>query len=54
MLVVLKRFSEPLEFIKKLAALFSRPRVHLTRFHGVFASNTKHRKLIVPRMLWVK
>ena len=25
-----------------------RPRAHLTRYHGVFAPNFKHRHLIVP------
>jgi hypothetical protein len=39
---------EPLEFLEKLAALVPRPRVHLTRFHGVLAPNHKHRKLIIP------
>ena len=28
---------EPLDFIARLAALVPRPRVNLTRFHGVFA-----------------
>jgi len=31
-----------------LAALVSRPRVNLTRFHGVFAPNSKHRALVTP------
>jgi len=31
-----------------LAALVPRPRLSLTRFHGVFAPNFKHRKRIVP------
>jgi len=30
-------FFEPLDFITKLAALVPKPRVNLTRFHGVFA-----------------
>jgi len=34
---------EPLDFIARLAALVPRPRVNLTRFHGVFAPNSKHR-----------
>jgi hypothetical protein len=34
---------EPLDFIAKLAALVPRPQVNLTRFHGVFAPNSKHR-----------
>ena len=39
---------EPLDFIARLAALVPRPRVNLTRFHGVFAPNSKHRALITP------
>jgi hypothetical protein len=44
---------EPLDFISKLAALVPKPRVNLTRFHGVFARgglphNSKHRALITP------
>ena len=39
---------EPLDFIAKLAALVPRPRVNLTRFHGVFAPNSKHRALVTP------
>jgi len=38
----------PLDFIAKLAALVPRPRVNLTRFHGVFAPNSKHRALVTP------
>jgi hypothetical protein len=33
----------------RLAALVPRPRLNLTRFHGVFAPNFKHRHRIVPR-----
>ena len=33
---------------KKLAALVPKPRVNLTRFHGVFAPNSKHRALVTP------
>ena len=40
---------EPLDFIARLAALVPRPRLNLTRFHGVFAPNCKHRQQIVPR-----
>jgi hypothetical protein len=40
---------EPLDFIARLAALVPRPRVNLTRFHGVFAPNFKHRERIVPQ-----
>jgi hypothetical protein len=43
----------PLDFITKLAALIPKPRVNLSRFHGVFVgvphhSNSKHRGLITP------
>jgi hypothetical protein len=30
---------EPLDFLARLASLVPRPRVNLTRFHGVFAPN---------------
>jgi len=39
---------EPLDFIAKLAALIPRPRVNLTRFHGVFAPNSKWRAQVTP------
>jgi hypothetical protein len=39
---------EPLDFIAKLAALVPKPRVNLTRFHGVFAPNSKHRSRVTP------
>jgi len=39
---------EPLDFIARLAALVPKPRVNLTRFHGVFAPNSKHRAIITP------
>ena len=39
---------EPLDFIARLAALTPKPRVNLTRFHGVFAPNSKHRALVTP------
>ena len=39
---------EPLDFIARLAALVPKPRVNLTRFHGVFAPNSKHRVQITP------
>ena len=32
---------EPLDFIARLAALVPKPRVNLTRFHGVFAPNSR-------------
>ena len=39
---------EPLDFIARLAALVPKPRINLTRFHGVFAPNSKHRALVTP------
>lgn len=39
---------EPLDFIAKLAALVPRPRVNLTRFHGVLAPNSKDRINVTP------
>jgi len=38
---------EPLDFIA-MAALVPKPRVNLTRFHGVFAPNSQHRAIITP------
>ena len=38
-----------MNFIARLAALIPRPRTHLTRYHGVFAPNFKHRRRrIIP------
>jgi len=34
---------EPLDFIARLTALVPKPRVNLTRFHGVFAPNSRYR-----------
>jgi len=34
--------------IAKLVALVPKPRVHLTRFHGVFAPNSKYRARVTP------
>ncbi len=39
---------EPLDFMARLGALVPRPRANLTRFHGVFAPNSKHRALVTP------
>jgi hypothetical protein len=39
---------EPLDFMARLATLVPRPRANLTRFHGVFAPNSKHRALVTP------
>jgi hypothetical protein len=38
----------PLDFIAKLASLVPKPKVNLTRFHGVFAPNSKYRILVTP------
>jgi hypothetical protein len=38
-----------MEMIERLAALVPRPRVHLTRFHGVLGPHYKFRKQIVPQ-----
>ncbi len=39
---------EPLDFIARLAALVPKPKVNLTRFHGVFAPNSAHRARVTP------
>ena len=39
---------EPLDFIARLAALVPKPRVNLTRFHGVFAPNSQYRAAVTP------
>ena len=39
----------PPPFLSRLASLIPRPRVHLIRFHGVFAPHFKYRSLIVPQ-----
>jgi hypothetical protein len=41
---------EPLDFIARLAALVPKPRVNLTRFHGVFGPNSRHRVTITPAL----
>jgi hypothetical protein len=38
----------PQDFIARLAALVPRPRINLTRYHGVFAPNSPMRRAIVP------
>lgn len=37
-----------MEFIGRLAALVPKPRINLTRFHGVFSPNSKLRDRVVP------
>jgi hypothetical protein len=39
---------EPLDFIARLAALVPKPRVNLTRVHGVFAPNSGLRARVTP------
>jgi len=34
--------------IARLVALVPKPRVNLTRFHGVFAPNSKYRSMVTP------
>ncbi len=38
----------PQDFLARLAALVSRPKANLTRYHGVFAPNSPFRKAVVP------
>jgi hypothetical protein len=38
----------PEDFVRRLAALIPPPWQNLTRFHGVFAANSHHRKLLLP------
>jgi hypothetical protein len=37
---------EPLYLLARLAVLGARPRVNLTRYHGVFAPNSAYRALV--------
>jgi hypothetical protein len=39
----------PLEFMQRLSVLVPRPRLYLTRFHGVLAPNAKLRPLVAPQ-----
>ena len=41
---------EPLDFIARLAALVPKPRVNLTRYHGVFAPNSRYRGRVTKAM----
>jgi hypothetical protein len=38
----------PMEFIGRLVLLVPKPRLNLTRFHGVFSPNSRLRKQIIP------
>jgi len=39
---------EPFDFLARLAVLVPKPCVNLTRFHGVFAPNSKYRIQVTP------
>jgi Putative transposase len=39
---------EPVDFVARLAALIPKPRVNLTRYHGVLAPNHRCRGLVTP------
>ena len=39
---------EPVDFMARLAALVPPPRVHLTRYHGVFAPHATRRAAVMP------
>jgi hypothetical protein len=39
---------EPLDLMARLAALVPKPRMHLTRYHGVFAPHSQHRAAVTP------
>ena len=39
---------EPLDLMARLAALVPPPRMHLTRYHGVFAPHSKLRAAVTP------
>ena len=38
----------PLDLLSRLTSLIPRPRIHLIRFHGVFAPHCKYRSLVTP------
>jgi len=37
-----------LDFISRLVSLIPKPRINLTRFHGIYAPNSKYRALVTP------
>ena len=39
---------EPIDFVARLAALVPKPRINLTRYHGVLAPNHRCRGLVTP------
>ncbi|MBK7890691.1 MAG: transposase [Bdellovibrionales bacterium] len=40
----------PMELMERLAALVPRPKIHLTRFFGVFAPHYRYRAMVVPKL----
>ncbi len=46
--IALDDFGKLLDFIARRAALVPKPRVNLTRYHGVFAPNSAQRAAITP------
>ena len=41
---------DPLDFIARLVALVPKPRINLTRYHGIFAPHSQYRTLVTPAM----
>jgi len=39
---------EPLDLMARLAALVPKPRMHVTRYHGVFAPHSQYRAAVTP------
>ena len=39
---------EPLDLMARLAALVPKPRMHLTRYHGLFAPHSQYRAAVTP------
>lgn len=39
----------PMELIEKLVALIPQPRMHMVRFHGLLAPNSKFRSKVIPK-----
>jgi len=44
----------PIQLVKRLAALIVKPRIHLTRFFGIFASNSKFRRRVAEHAMGPK
>ena len=40
--------ASTLDRMARLAALVPKPRMHLTRYHGVFAPHSQHRAAVTP------